>query len=91
MTDFEADAFRALVAVAADEPDRGASAWQVAQVMGGGCKPSIVGGALARLVRSGILEVVGMTPGCSRRYGTTTKGLRILAAVTDSAAREGSA
>ena len=74
MTDFEADAFYALVAVADDESDHGASAWQVAQVMGGGTAPCVVGGALARMVRRGLLQVVGLTPGLSRRYGLTAAG-----------------
>ena len=76
MTDFEADVFRALVFVAPHTPDHGASAWQVAHVMDDGVYPAIAGGALARLLRKGFLEVVGEAPNTSRRYGLTEQGRR---------------
>ncbi len=74
VTDYEAAAMAALIAVAAHDPDHAAGAKQVAAAMGARTHPAAVGGALARMVRRGLLEIVSSTPQGARRYGLTARG-----------------
>lgn len=74
VTHFEAIALRVLFRSAADESDHCASAWQVAKAIGPMESPTSVGGALARMLRSGLVEVGGTSPNGSRRYRPTARG-----------------
>ena len=74
MTNFEAIVLAALVRASADESDHCASAWQVAQTTDPWSSPTAVGGALARMLRSGLVEVGAPSPNGSRRYWPTAKG-----------------
>lgn len=86
MTELEARVFLGLVAAASDEPDHAASAYQVAHVLD--VDPSrgrmaVVGSALGRLERRGLLQVAGKTAGGNWRWSLTEAGRECLAEIVE--------